>query len=104
MTLDETSNLSATNDQHVSYLPYSKDWWEGRTSEELRDIINRGFAGGEIFKGATAEVERRTKLAERAREAAAAEEERQRRAIRLIVLAAVLGVTIAGSTGIWLFS
>ena len=49
---------------------YSVAWWQSRTPEELRDIINRGFAGGDAFGGALAESERRVREAARLKEQA----------------------------------
>ena len=49
---------------------YSVAWWQSRTPEELRDIINRGFAGGDAFGGALAESERRVREEARLKEQA----------------------------------
>jgi hypothetical protein len=51
---------------------FSADWWHNRTPEELRDIINRGFAVGDLFPAATAELARRAEEARRAAEREAA--------------------------------
>ena len=58
MAFDETLAVTITRGANDSHEPYSADWWEIRTAEELRDIIKRGFAGGEAFNGAVAETER----------------------------------------------
>jgi hypothetical protein len=74
----------------------SADWWRSRTPEELRDIINRGFAVGDLFPAATAELARRAEEKRQAAEReAAALSELQRRKIwkrRVIFLLASLSL------------
>jgi hypothetical protein len=59
--MDEALAIVAKAAESQSAEPYSVAWWESRTAEELRDIINRGFAGGQVFKAANAEIERRAR-------------------------------------------
>jgi hypothetical protein len=56
--------------------PFSPDWWQGRSSDELQAIVHRGVQGGEIFFAAAAEMERR------AREANAASDVQQVQAVK----------------------
>ena len=103
MTLDETLAVVANDSAVESIEPYSVAWWESRTAEDLRDIINRGFAGGQVFKAAYAEIERRAReetrrLREQATAAALAR--RKRNEIIWGVAAAVLA--IAALLGFWL--
>jgi hypothetical protein len=103
MTLDETLAVVANDSAVESIEPYSVAWWESRTAEDLRDIINRGFAGGQVFKAANAEIERRAReetrrLREQATAAALAR--RKRNEIIWGVAAAVLA--IAALLGFWL--
>lgn len=103
MTLDETLAVVANDSAVESIEPYSVAWWESRTAEDLRDIINRGFAGGQVFKAANAEIERRAReetrrLREQATAAAVAR--RKRNEIIWGVAAAVLA--IAALLGFWL--
>jgi hypothetical protein len=87
------------------------DWWRGLSSDELRDIINRGFAGGELFTGATAEAERRSKEKRRAADEEAARSILQRKRasrktliLRLLVvlsLVATFSTTLIVLTRLW---
>lgn len=44
-------------------------FWESRSAEQLREILDRGLAAGDAFTGASAEIERRAReTARRARE------------------------------------
>jgi hypothetical protein len=72
------------------------DWWRNRTSDELRDFISRGFAGGELFAGATAEAARRSDEAERAAEVEAAAESMLRRSKtrKLLILRILVGLSL----------
>ena len=92
--MDQALTLVATQTGDAPVEPYSVAWWESRTAEELRDIINRGFAGGEIFKAANAEIERR--------DLAAAEAVARRKRKELIwgVGASVLALAVL--LGFWL--
>ena len=89
MALDETLAVVGNEAAITSLEPYSVAWWESRTGEELRDIINRGFAGGQAFQSAVAEVERRAREeTSRLRAAAALEAERRNKRNRLLIRAA----------------
>ena len=101
MTLNETLAATGSSGAENAHEPFSAAWWEGRTAEELRDIIKRGFAGGEAFQGAVDETERRAREeTRRLREAAAIEAESRRKRKKVIVMASV--ATIAASAGVWL--
>ena len=102
MTLDST--LAASPPQTA--LPneqFSAAWWEMRTAEELRDVIKRGFAGGDAFQGAVAETERRAREAtSRLRQEAAAQAAVRKRRIKILAVGALVSVaTISLSAGIW---
>ena len=72
-------------------------FWESRTAEELKDALERGFAGGEAFAAAAAETERRAREAvRRARETAPSENGRIGRKAWLLLLAAIMLAAIAG--------
>ena len=75
---------------------FSADWWKSRSADELRDMINRGFAGGDLFSGATAEAARRSGEARLlADEEAAALSRRQRRKKRnMLVLQVLVGLSL----------
>jgi len=53
--------LSRADESPESGEIYSVAWWHSRTPDELRDIIDRGFAGGDTFGAALAESERRAR-------------------------------------------
>ena len=45
------------------------DWWHSRSCDELQAILRRGIQGGENFFAAAAEMERRARESEAARDA-----------------------------------
>jgi len=102
MTLDSTlaapSPHTATPNEQ-----FSAAWWEMRTAEELRDIIKRGFAGGDAFQGAVAEAERRAREATtRLRQEAAIAAAARKRRWKLIAIGALASLAvIALAAGIW---
>jgi hypothetical protein len=70
---------------------YPEEWWRSRSSDELRELINRGFAGGDLFTGATAEAARRSSEAQLAADLEAAEAAMRRRSrVRKILLLRIL--------------
>ena len=80
----------------MAHAAHSDDWWRSRTSDELRDLINRGFAGGDLFTAATAEARRRSgearKLADE--EAAAALRRQYRNRRKILVLRILVGLSL----------
>jgi ribosomal protein S19E (S16A) len=103
MTLNETLAVTGTTSAQEAPPSYSAAWWGLRSADELRDIINRGFAGGQTFNGALAETERRARAAtRRLREEAAIAAEIRRKRKKLVSLGALATiVTIVASVGIW---
>ena len=101
MTMEHTLTVVATDVEATPPEPYSVAWWESRTPEDLRDIINRGFAGGPMFKAANAEIERRAREeVKRLREIAALERERRNRLLlRLAGAVAALAIAL-----MWIFA
>lgn len=103
MTVEQQLAVAPAREVIDSQEPYSVAWWESRTPEQLRDIINRGFAGGPEFKGAVAEVERRAREeTRRLRELAAAEALSRKKRNRLIWGLAVSGTATAALLGYWI--
>jgi hypothetical protein len=101
--MDEALTVVAARAETDAVEPYSVAWWESRTAEELRDIINRGFAGGQVFKAANAEIERRAREeTRRLRDlaSAAALARRKRNEIIWGVVTSVLA--LAALLGFWL--
>jgi hypothetical protein len=84
---------------------FSAEWWESRTSEELRDFIKRGFSGGLIFEQAMAEDERRSRDAVKLIRTSALEAEiRSVRRTRLIrILAGCAAVVLIGIAALVIF-
>lgn len=74
----------------------SAEWWRRRSPEEIRDLINRGFAGGELFAAATAEMARRSGEARRAaeQEAMALAEAGRRRMWKRRILFVLLSLSL----------
>lgn len=102
MTFNETIAVTGTSGSDGAAEPYSAAWWELRSAEELRDIIKRGFAGGEAFQGAVSETERRARdETRRLRDAAALEAERRRKLKRVALGTIAAAVAIAACAGVW---
>lgn len=82
--------------------PYSAEWWEQRSTVELREIIKRGFALGQAFDGAVAETERRAREAtRRVRDEAGVEVQRKAKN-RLLILGGILAALILIVIAAWL--
>lgn len=94
MSID--AQLHETVGGEVAGTAYPEEWWRSRSSDELREFINRGFAGGELFAGATAEAARRSDEAERAaqKDAAVATERRRSEGRKLLVLRILVGISL----------
>jgi hypothetical protein len=75
---------------------YPDDWWSSRSTDELREMINRGFAGGDLFTGATAEARRRSNEAQRAadEEAAAAAVRRRAKSRKILILRILVALSL----------
>ena len=65
--------------------PYSADWWEERTSEQLQEMVRAGLGAGEYGAGAIRELERRAR-----KHAAVQEREAEVLVALLIAMGAVL--------------
>ena len=103
MTMDQVLSVVGNDTAVEAIEPYSVAWWEGRTAEELRDIIKRGFAGGQAFKAANAEIERRAREeTRRLRDLAAAEALQRRRRNEIIWGGAASVMAVAFLLGFWL--
>ena len=95
MDIDEADFRHAAAAAEAAPEPYSADWWQARTTTELREIIKRGFSIGLAYDGAVAETERRAReTMARLREEAKIND-RRKATYRLIVLAALLLVILA---------
>jgi hypothetical protein len=82
--------------------PYSRTWWEGRSPEQLRELVQGGFQAGTVFESAVQEIERRAReLTRRARVEAAAEQARRRRLQRLSLAGIALLLAIIVAVGVW---
>lgn len=104
MAIDDTVAVRASRIIDDANEPHSAAWWEQRTAEELRDIIKRGFAGGQAFRNAVAEAERRARIeTKRLREVAAIESDRRNKRNR-IILGIAGGAAAIAVTTMWLFA
>lgn len=104
MAVKETLAVIRADTATEAVEPYSVAWWESRTAEELRDIINRGFAGGQAFQAAVAEAERRSREeTKRLRALAALQAERRNKRNRIImgIVGAVAAIAVLG---MWIFA
>jgi len=72
---------------HESFAPepYSDAWWQERSAEELREIMDKGYRLGPAFAGATAEVERRARLRSHDEEAADLDREAHSKQARRLI-------------------
>ena len=96
MTVNETLVAARAGPGDDSLDQFSAAWWERRTAEELRDIIKRGFAGGDAFQGAVSETERRAREeTRRLREIAAVEAEQWRKRKRVIFASIAIAAILA---------
>lgn len=103
MTLEQSLVAAPPADVGDPHEPNSAAWWQHRTAEELRDIINRGFSGGQVFQDAVAEAERRARdETKRLRAIAASEALRRRKRGRIIWAAAAFLLVMAVLLGFWL--
>ena len=104
MTLDRTlaeTGVSGTVNQE-SREQFSVAWWQNRTAEELRDIIKRGFAGGDAFQGAVVETERRARdETQRLRQLAAVEAAKRKKRIRMMAVGGVAALIALVFAGWW---
>ena len=84
--------------------PYSESWWAGQTHEQLQEFIRIGYSGGEHYDGAHRELERRAKEAVRhANDAAAARlKDREDRAGRIALSAALVSLISAIGSAVWM--
>ena len=103
MTTDEALALTEAEAADPATVIYSAAWWERRTAEELRDIINRGFCGGDVFSSAVAETERRARDATKRLREAAARDARYRKRRLMLATAATTAVIAASFVGAWYF-
>lgn len=74
--------------------PYSANWWEERSSEQLQEMVRAGLSAGEYGAGAVRELERRARrhAAAKEREAEVLVAEKQDRRIKILagILVALL--------------
>ena len=89
MAIEETLTAAETNVGERAAEPFSPNWWHGRSSEELRALLDRGF-GSAAFEGATAEMERRAREDLRDEDRAAQATAAHKKSLRLGILEAVL--------------
>jgi hypothetical protein len=92
MDVEETTSLSPL--QEAAPEPYSAEWWQARTPNELRDIIKRGFGLGQAYDGAVLETERRAREAMRRIRDQADEAERRQTKARYVFFGGVLALLI----------
>jgi hypothetical protein len=88
----ETTTSSAA--PGAALEPYSAEWWQARTPNELRDIIKRGFGLGQAYDGAVLETERRAREAMRRIRDQADEAERRQTKVRYMVYGGILALLI----------
>jgi CHASE3 domain sensor protein len=101
MDVDETTTASPP--QAAAPEPYSAEWWQVRTPNELRDIIKRGFGVGQVaYDGAVLETERRAREAMRRVRDQAEEAEQQQTKARFILLGGILALLMVLMIALWL--
>jgi len=100
MDVDET--VIGQDGTSAALEPYSAEWWQERTTVELRDIIKRGFSLGPTYDGAVAETERRAREALRRIRDQNDSTARRNAKLRLIVLGAILAIVLVIGLVEWL--
>ena len=101
MDVDETTTASPRQD--AAPEPYSAEWWQVRTPNELRDIIKRGFGVGQVaYDGAVLETERRAREAMRRVRDQAEQAEQQQTKARFILLGGILALLMVLMIALWL--
>jgi hypothetical protein len=86
MNVDEAIFSPESNSTANADAPFSAGWWQSRSAEELRAMMNRGIGTGAPFDGATAEAERRARVLLRAEDQAAYKEAARKKRLRLVIL------------------
>jgi hypothetical protein len=102
MTVNETLIHASIEEPASEPVPYSAEWWELRTAQELRDMIKRGFGVGPAYDGAIVETERRARNTTRRLREEAAVVERKSAKARLIALAGILAIMLLLGAWNWL--
>ena len=101
MQLTLPQSEGAAPEQPPQPVTYSPSWWEGRSSDELRLVIDRGLQGGDLFDAAIREMQRRDAQAPVDEHAAVVGEIalRKKRA-RLAWIFAAVAIVLAGVAGL----
>jgi hypothetical protein len=102
MDVDEAAIVQGERSAELEPELFSADWWQGRSTTELRDIIKRGFSLGAAYDGAVAETERRARDALRRIRDHNDSTARRNAKLRLIVLGVVLAIVLAIGVVEWL--
>jgi hypothetical protein len=102
MDVDEAAIVQGERSAEVEPELFSAEWWQGRSTTELRDIIKRGFSLGVAYDGAVAETERRAREALRRIRDQKDSSARWNAKLRLIVLGAVLAILLVFGLVQWL--
>ena len=104
MNVSHTAAPDSSGGPEALPEPYSISWWQGRTPEELRAIVDRGFGGGEGYHDAMVELERRGEDAMRRMRDEAAANSRRKALNRLATLAWLLMLLIVAFVWVRLMS
>ena len=88
--------------QDAAPEPYTAEWWQARTPNELRDIIKRGFGLGQAYDGAVLETERRAREAMRRIRDEAQQAQQRKTKAQLIFLGGTLALLIVLVIVVWL--
>ena len=88
--------------QDAAPEPYTAEWWQARTPNELRDIIKRGFGLGQAYDGAVLETERRAREAMRRIRDEAEQAQQRKTKAPLIFLGGTLALLIVLVIVVWL--
>ena len=100
MDVDEAT--FAHSPQDAAPEPYTAEWWQARTPNELRDIIKRGFGLGQAYDGAVLETERRAREAMRRIRDEAEQAQQRKTKAQLIFLGGTLALLIVLVIVVWL--
>ena len=90
MSVDQMVGTTETQAMDGPAEPYSVAWWHSRSTDELREMINRGFGVGDLSEGATVETERRARERQKAEQQAVQAKAVRNKRFRLLTLETIL--------------
>lgn len=103
MHISDTAEPVDLSEADYAVKASDQSFWESRTADQLREMLDRGLAGGDAFSGAAIEIERRAgETARRAREFSSGDYGRRDRRLQLAKLATLaVAAAITGALALY---